>query len=81
MIKGEYPPPDHNGRQTNRRCLLTTDGLGNTDASANSLGDIPVPEAYVAVLRETPYTWTSWLAKLLIAENSCEWAIWFKAHY
>ena len=32
-----------------------TAGPFNTVTSANSLGDIPVPEAYVAVLREIPY--------------------------
>ena len=31
--------------------------------------------------REHPYIWATWLPKLLTGENSCEWAIWFKAHY
>ena len=31
--------------------------------------------------REHPYIWTTWLPRLLTGENSCEWAIWFKAHY
>ena len=31
--------------------------------------------------REHPYIWTTWLTKLLTGENSCEWAVWFKAHY
>ena len=32
-------------------------------------------------LREHPYIWATWLPRLLTGENSCEWAIWFKAHY
>ena len=35
----------------------------------------------MAVRRETPYIWATWLPRLLTGENSCEWAIWFKAHY
>ena len=31
--------------------------------------------------REHPYIWTTWLPRLLTGENSCEWAVWFKAHY
>ena len=31
--------------------------------------------------REHPYVWTTWLPRLLTGENSCEWAVWFKAHY
>ena len=31
--------------------------------------------------REHPYIWTTWLPRLLTGENSCEWAIWFKAHH
>ena len=31
--------------------------------------------------RDHPYIWATWLPRLLIGENSCEWAIWFKAHY
>ena len=32
-------------------------------------------------LRDHPYIWATWLPRLLTGENSCEWAIWFKAHY
>ncbi len=35
---------------------------------------MPVP-------RETPYICTTWLPRLLTGENSCEWAVWFKAHH
>lgn len=35
----------------------------------------------MAILRESPYVWVTWLAKLLVGENSCEWAAWFRAHY
>ena len=31
--------------------------------------------------RESSYIWTTWLPRLLTGENSCEWAVWFKAHY
>ena len=31
--------------------------------------------------REHPYIWATWLPRLLTGENSCEWAVWFKAHY
>ena len=31
--------------------------------------------------QEHPYIWTTWLPRLLTGENSCEWAVWFKAHY
>ena len=31
--------------------------------------------------RDHPYIWTTWLPRLLTGENSCEWAIWFKAHH
>ena len=35
----------------------------------------------MAVPREAPYIWASWLPRLLTGENSCEWAVWFKAHH
>ena len=28
-----------------------------------------------------PYIWVTWLTKLLVGENSCEWAAWFKAQH
>ena len=31
--------------------------------------------------REHPYIWATWLPRLLAGENSCEWAVWFKAHH
>ncbi len=31
--------------------------------------------------RTFPYIWTTWLPRILTGENSCEWAIWFKAHH
>ena len=31
--------------------------------------------------RESPYLWTTWLARLLTGEASCEWATWFRANY
>ena len=34
----------------------------------------------MAQLRDSPYIWTTWLARLLTGEASCEWATWFRAH-
>ena len=31
--------------------------------------------------RERPYIWATWLPRLLSGENSCEWAVWFKANH
>ena len=34
----------------------------------------------MAVWRQDgPYVWVTWLTKLLVGENSCEWSAWFKA--
>ena len=30
--------------------------------------------------RDKPYIWVTWLTRLLVGENSCEWAAWFRAH-
>ena len=38
-------------------------------------------EQTLAQRREHPYIWVTWLPRLLTGEKSCEWAIWFKAHY
>ena len=31
--------------------------------------------------REHPYIWATCLPRLLTGENSCEWAVWFKANH
>lgn len=31
--------------------------------------------------RDHPYIWATWLPRLLTGESSCEWSVWFKAHY
>ena len=31
--------------------------------------------------RESPYIWTTWIARLLAGESHCEWAGWFRANY
>ena len=31
--------------------------------------------------RDGPYFWVTWLTKLLTGENSCEWAVWFRARH
>ena len=38
-------------------------------------------EQTLAQRREHPYLCATWLPRLLTGENSCEWAIWFKAHH
>ena len=35
----------------------------------------------MVISRAKPYIWATWLPRLLTGENSCEWAVWFKAHY
>lgn len=36
----------------------------------------------MAVLRQDgPYIWVTWLTKLLVGENSCEWSVWFKSQH
>ena len=35
----------------------------------------------MAVPRQSPYIWATWLSRLLTGENSCERAAWFKAHH
>ncbi len=32
-------------------------------------------------LREHPYIWATWLARLLAGEAHCQWAGWFRAHH
>ena len=31
--------------------------------------------------RNGPYIWVTWLTRLLVGENSCEWAAWFRAQH
>ena len=36
----------------------------------------------MAKLRSSgPYIWVTWLTRLLVGENSCEWAAWFRAQH
>ena len=35
----------------------------------------------MALRREHPYIWTTWLPRLFTGENSCEWAAWFRAQF
>ena len=35
----------------------------------------------MATRRDFPYFWATWLPRLLVGDRSCEWAVWFKAHY
>ena len=35
----------------------------------------------MAEIRDSPYIWVTWLTKLLVGENSCEWAAWFRANH
>ncbi len=31
--------------------------------------------------RNGPYVWVTWLTRLFVGENSCEWAAWFRAQH
>ena len=35
----------------------------------------------MAERRDSTYIWVTWLTKLLVGENSCEWAAWFRANH
>jgi CRISPR/Cas system-associated exonuclease Cas4 (RecB family) len=35
----------------------------------------------MTVRRASPYVWTTWLSKLLVGDQSCEWAAWFRTHH
>ena len=35
----------------------------------------------MARVRDHPYIWATWIARLLAGESSCEWAAWFRAKY
>ncbi|MEE8472913.1 MAG: PD-(D/E)XK nuclease family protein [Dehalococcoidia bacterium] len=35
----------------------------------------------MATKRQSPYIWVTWLTKLLVGENSCEWGAWFRAQH
>jgi len=35
----------------------------------------------MAVRRESPYVWVTWISKILAGEDSCEWASWFRANH
>ena len=35
----------------------------------------------MAIKRDSPYIWVTWLTKLMVGESFCEWATWFRAHH
>ena len=35
----------------------------------------------MTIPRDRAYTWITWVSKLLVGENVCTWATWFKTHY
>ena len=35
----------------------------------------------MAIKRENPYIWVTWLTRLLVGEHSCEWSAWFKTQH
>jgi hypothetical protein len=35
----------------------------------------------MTVRRASPYVWATWLSKLLVGDQSCEWAAWFRTHH
>ena len=49
-----------------------------------ALADIMAPtfnwRTFLPTSREQPFIWATWLNKLLVGANSCEWAAWFKTH-
>ena len=59
--------------------------MGSTDTEINWTKEHqhqPTPsEQTLAQRREHPYICATWLPRLLTGENSCEWAVWFKAHH
>ena len=59
--------------------------MGSTDTEINWTKEYrhqpTSSEHTLAQRREHPYIWATWLPRLLTGENSCEWAVWFKAHY
>jgi hypothetical protein len=38
-------------------------------------------ERLMANQRLAPYIWVTWLPKLLVGSDQCEWSSWFKAHH
>ena len=32
-------------------------------------------------VRPTPYIWVTWLSRLLVGDDSCIWASWYRVHY
>lgn len=40
-----------------------------------------VPAATTAVPRDEPYVYLSWLAPWMSGERSCDWSVWFRAHW
>ena len=59
--------------------------MGSTDTEINWTEEhrhqATSSEQTLAQRREHPYIWATWLPRLLTGENSCEWAVWFKAHH
>ena len=59
--------------------------MGSTDTEINWTKDQrhqpTSSEQTLAQRREHPYICVTWLPRLLTGENSCEWAVWFKAHH
>lgn len=35
----------------------------------------------MTVRRASPYVWVTWLSKLLVGDQSCDWATWFRTHH
>lgn len=35
----------------------------------------------MAIKRQSPYIWVTWLTRLLVGEHSCEWGAWFKTQH
>ena len=72
--------PNPQGRH-DRTTRLMTAGRCGTDVDSNRLGVIRLLRGKRGRPSRAPNIWATWLPRLLTGENSCEWAVWFKAHY
>jgi hypothetical protein len=59
-------------REEFRSSILLDDIL-----SPHRKGESEVPQ----LRRNGPYIWVTWLTRLLVGENSCEWAAWFRTQH
>jgi len=51
------------------------------DGDSRHFSKLSKQNAGPAAKRSNPFTWVSWLSKLMAGEKQCEWACWFRSHY